>query len=352
MHGLTSVSCLQSFWQSIAEISSNANEECIASSSNLLSTTWGFSSTIMSSTANNVNWMIMNRGGLAQVAGLVMVPSQFMGPNYEESVQIIDTLCNNSTNYNATIVEKFFIICGETTIAGIICYPPGWQFKDNNRCMLYHNPNGIITAGYFQGSKLSWTPGIIFEKEQVPIILYDYRGTGLSKNNQDSLSSVAFQFHPTYASIAEDGVTVLKYALSQFKQVDVWGSSLGGGVATIALDHHLQQNPDDKHRVILYNHDSFSTTSRVVLPTIPSIANLIGSAVGGNLDAATSMQNLIARNIKITVLCHHQDPVIPTGARMAEFVESLSNHNVFVIYSPKYGHADLSHDMIQQIWKS
>ncbi len=65
------------------------------------------------------------------------------------------------------------------------------------------------------------------------------------------------------------------------------------------------------------------------------------------LDAATPMQRLIKRGIAITVLCHEKDPIIPKGARMAEYVAKLPKaSNVSMIYSKEQGHANLSQDML------
>jgi hypothetical protein len=49
-------------------------------------------------------------------------------------------------------------------------------------------------------------------------------------------------------------------------------------------------------------------------------------------------------------LCHTNDPVIPAGARMAEFAAKMLQHkNLSLIYSPRYGHADLSSDLVKQL---
>ena len=130
----------------------------------------------------------------------------------------------------------------------------------------------------------------------------------------------------------------------------MWGSSLGGGVATISLERHLSKVPEDSKRVSITNHDSFTTTPRVVFPSAPNFADVAGWVVGGNLDAQTPMTSLIERGVKVTVLCHNQNPVIPQGARMAEYATHLKyKPNVSLIYSEKYGHANLSSDMIHQL---
>ena len=138
--------------------------------------------------------------------------------------------------------------------------------------------------------------------------------------------------------------------MQHFGEVEVWGSSLGGGVATVSLERYLNNNPLDVRRVSINNHDSFTTTPRVVFPNYPLVADSVGWLVGGNLDAQTPMRSLIERGVKVTVLCHQNDPVIPAGARMGEFASQFRHRdNVSVIYSPEYGHANLSSDMVRQL---
>ncbi len=291
------------------------------------------------------NWMVENRGGLALFAGLMIVPSQFTEPNAEKAGKII----KQAAKSNEFRIEQFDLpIDSETSLKGLIYYPKNWSQNDRSQCVLYHNPNGITVAGYFSGGDLSWTPGEIVKIAKRPIVMYDYRGTGLSSNNQ---SSSSIQFHPTYESVVVDGSAALQYALSQFRSVEVVGSSLGGGVATISLERHLAKNPKDIKKISrLINHDSFSTTPRVVFPGWPNVADWTGWAVGGFLDAATPMKKLIERGISVAVLCHLKDPVIPQGARMAEYIATLpKSRKVSVIKSSAYGHAILSRDMIRNL---
>jgi|GEM_PF-2128566 len=303
-----------------------------------------FSSSIQSS-VRTVNWVIENRGGFAFLTGLVMVPSQFLGPKATMANQVIADVAESEN----VKIERFSLpVKGtDTLIEGVIYYPRGWNPSDRSRCVLYHNPNGITVSGYFKDGYLAWTPAEILKLAKCPILMYDYRGTGLSSENT-CMSSLAFR--PTYETVAVDGQMTLGYALGRFQSVSVVGSSLGGGVATVSLERHLKANPDDARRVSLTNHDSFSTTPKVVVPGWPRAANWAGWALGGLLDAETSMKSLIRREIPITVLCHDQDPVIPRGARMAEFIETLPRKwNVSVIHSPEYGHANLSQDMIRKL---
>lgn len=333
----TPKSSLVAFWHSLKESSS---EESYLPTS-LDATVMLFRGSYKQS-SQAVNWMIENRGGLAKIAGLAIIPAQYSANDHASSNKII----NNHLNVGLRngYIEKISIPIGDNSIEGIICYPKNWKKEDNGRCIVYHNPNGVATAGFFEDDNLSWTPGEIFETRNCPIILYDYRGVGL---NQDVTSPSSLKFHATYESIVADGQAALKYALTKFDKIEVMGSSLGGGVATASLDRHLTKNPLDTNRIIqLINHDSFTTTPRVIFPNNPRIADCLGYVVGANLDAMTPMKNLINRGVKVTVLCHTKDPIIPFGARMGDFVQTLPKRaNAIVFASPQYGHADLSSDM-------
>jgi hypothetical protein len=291
--------------------------------------------------AEIIHWFIQNRGGLAKVAGVVMVPAQYLAKDYFLSNKIINKCLLHGLKNGK--IEKIAIPLGDRMIQGVICYPKNWKKEDNSRCIVYHNPNGLALADFFQNQWLQWTPREIFEVRKCPMIFYDYRGVGL---NQDV--NISFPFHATYESIVEDGQAALKYALKTFDKVEVMGSSLGGGVATASLDRHLTRYPLDKKRIIqLVNHDSFTTTPRVLIPKLPGVADSLGNLIGANLDAMTPIKNLIDRGLKVKVLYHEQDWVIPFGARMGDAVKALpKKNNVTVFKSPYYGHANLSKDML------
>jgi len=338
----TSRSSLQDLWTSVEvrNVLEIGHKDAVVEESPRSS----FSSSIQSS-VRTVNWIIENRGGFAWLTGLVMVPSQFLGPKAARSEKIIAEAAK-SDHFK---IQRFSLPDNDsdTSVKGVIYYPAGWNQSDSSRCVLYHNPNGITVSGYFEDGRLSWTPAEILKLAKCPIIMYDYRGTGLSSENTCMTS---LSFRPTYQTVAVDGETVLEHALKNFQSVNIMGSSLGGGVATVSLERYLKANPADTRRVKLTNHDSFSTTPKVVMPGWPRVANWTGWALGGLLDAETSMKKLIGRGIPITVLCHDQDPVIPRGARMAELIETLPRkRNITVIHSPEYGHANLSQDMIRKL---
>ncbi len=323
---------MPSFWSSVSESSVAAAQRSLSSAYSLAE----ISSSSVQSSVQSVHWMIENRGGMAFATGLVLVPSQF-GPRAAQHQEAIDQAC-----YNAPFtIEKFFINL-ETghTLSGVIYYPPGWDPQNKSRCVAFHNPNGATIADFFDNRMLTWTPGAIAELRSCPIVMYDYRGTGVSQNNFRS----SFTFRPTYASVVEDGVAALEYVFKNFKEVEVWGSSLGGGVSAKALDIHLNNHPEDAARVTITNHDSFTKTSRVVMPKWPITADWFAWAAGGYIDGETSLLRLVERNVPVTVLCHTEDPVIPAGGRMAE-CPGLQGR-VKLICVEGFRHASLTQDMV------
>lgn len=341
----TSSGALTSLWDSFKEISLNSIETTSTSLEETSNSSFAFLSASSESSTKIVNWMIENRGGMAQAFGLLLVPAQFIGKNYKESKKVINDVVVRGRLSNAS-VEKISINLGDNeTLSGVICYPIGWDKSNKSECIVYHNPNGIALASYFNFGSFSYTASEFFEIRKCPIILYDYRGVGLNQTPEPTTSLSAF--HATYESIVVDGTAALNFALSQFDKVEVMGSSLGGGVATASLDRYLNQHPK-KIKCIkqLVNHDSFTTTPRVVFTSLTVAADALGYLVGAHLDAMTPMKKLIDKGVRVTVLCHLSDPVIPAGARMAEYVGPIKDRNVTVFNVDQYGHADLSSRMI------
>jgi pimeloyl-ACP methyl ester carboxylesterase len=292
-----------------------------------------------------IHWMIENRGGLAAVIGLIVVPAQYMCPQAKESQAIIDHAVRNDIN-----LEKFDLL--DHSLKGVIYYPSNWSRLDQSRCVVFHNPNGATIANYFETGFFDYTPAKIAEWAQCPVIMYDYRGTGLSSG----MSNSPFRFRPTCASIVDDGEAVHRFALEKFNQITILGTSLGGGVATASLAQHINREipAASLHcatgRVRLINHDSFSSITSVIAPRWPKLAKWAGWAVGGYLDAATPMKKLIEQGLPVAVLCHKNDPIIPSGARMAEYIAALPHaENVSTFISPNYGHGNLSQDMVAEL---
>ena len=308
-------------------------------------------SSCLRKTIETIHWVIENRGGLAFLWSSVLVPSQYMCPNAQISNNIID----HTVKSNQIALEKFNLSTNGRSIGGVIVYPPNWNRNDRSRCIVYHNGNGTSVSDFFKSGSFEGPPAQMIKSAQCPVILYDYRGTGLSSGNPKSS-----KFYPTYASIVDDGESLLRLSLESFEKITILGSSLGGAVATASLARHLNCKipSSSPHflapgRVRLINHDSFTTSTSVAFPNWPTISSWIGWMLGVLVDAATPMKSLINRNIPITILCHQNDPVIPFGARMANYIGTLpKNPNVSIMYSPEYGHANLSRDMMQNLQRN
>jgi hypothetical protein len=309
------------------------------------SSAWLVSSSF-ETTARAVAWTIDERGGLAKIAGMAMVPSQFLGPTRVTADAIIEnTVASLPCNGIARIERgQIFSDTGDAIEIAIL-YPRALEYTLEEKCVVYNNPNGCTVPQFLdRGLSPYSTPYHVLKKNKCPMIMYDYRGTGLSQESDVESSSMRTT-RPSAHTIASDGYTVLNYAMQSSRSVEVWGSSLGGGVATVACESYLQKNPNHVGRLSLYNHDSFTTTGKVVLP---SCLNFLATIVGANLDAETAMRSLATRGLKIVVLCHRDDPVIGIGARMAEILPELQG-NITLIDSPLFGHANLSDDMLYRL---
>ena len=290
---------------------------------------------VLNSSASCVDWIIKNRGGLAKIAGMVMVPSQFDGTGFECNKTVEGLVQKNPNIKRLNFIGK--------DVRGIIIYPENYDHENKQKCVVYNNPNACTISRFFDSYGLykGAPPYKILQLRKCPIIMFDYRGTGLSPCYETSM-----QFRPTYHSIVEDGQVALEYAMKEFDNVEMWGTSLGGGVATIATERYLEKNPRDVQRLSLTNHDSFTTTGKVVLPGFWS--KIVG-VVFGDLNAEAPMKKLIDRKVKIIVLCHQGDYIIPLRARMAELPELKCKSNVTIIRSHEVAHGPLTFDMVKDL---
>lgn len=323
----------------------NATTDFFKKSSGTLRNLQAVAFTSWESTAKATQDVVTSRFGFARLTGLVMIPSQYTCPNYHSSLEMVRALQQQKALEMLRVKPfQLSVKSGALKLQGLVCYPPRWKEEDHSRCLVLHNPNAQTLAEFFHEGRLYGTVEHLMQINQCPFVLYDYRGTGLSSEPSFS-SSVAFK--PTYHSIVEDGLAVVRYALSHFDKACAWGISLGGGVATISTAKYLDEKPEDVDRLEVVNHDSFTSTAQVVLPRVrKEMADFICNLVGGKLDAVPSMENLLNRNVKICVLCHRADPVIPQGARMAEFALQQSiRSNLTLIESDAYAHGSLTLDM-------
>ena len=297
-------------------------------------------------TIGAIYWLIVNRGGFAFLTSSLLVPSQYRCPNAEKSEEII----NQVVQSNPASIEILDLRHYDgNSLKCTIYYPPNFNRKDHSRCIIYNNPNCATVADFIKNGKLISTPGKLLDLAKCPIIMYDYRGTGL--NSSGNQTSRFFKYRPTATSIVTDGHRILNHALQNYKKVTTIGSSLGGAVATAALMNASSCKPPlDRDRVQLINHDSFTATTSVIMPKWPKIASWIGWTIGALLDATAPMKNLIEQGYRVTILNHQNDPIIPRGAQMADFVSNRPKaENVSVLTSPEYGHAYLSKDMMQKL---
>ncbi|MRI34592.1 hypothetical protein EOPP23_16530 [Endozoicomonas sp. OPT23] len=280
-------------------------------------------------------WLAENRLGMSKLVGKILIPSQrAAGCDSVTSKAVLDDLCAQSGSDCPTFT-KIDVSDGDDKFQAVICFPAGWNHDkpNNDACVVYNNPNGMVLSSFIERNrstrKLELSekslPGALQRERNCPVIMFDYRGTGFNKTENSPL--------PTNNTVVEDGTAAIKHALDRFYHVEVAGTSLGGAVATTSLDNVLNELGDlPDRKVNLISHDSFTTTSRVILPSAPLLADTIGWAVGGLVNAEKSMKKLIDRNVDVTVMQNQDDSLICEGSRMADFVTPyMSSGHVKVV---------------------
>lgn len=303
-----------------------------------------------------IRWLVENRLGVAKLFGALVVPAQFvrLDPPCQERMNEACTHKNQNSNHrmHLDIAEH-----GDTWLKVAVCYPPDWPDGDTSRCVLYHNPNGIVTANYLQrnyeagsssdrhprirhcglkkstsdqDNSVAHSPGVIQNMRKCPVIFYDYRGAGINQQ--------ITPLFPTCETIVQDGQAALHYALSHFDQVEIFGTSVGGAVAAASLDRY-QYSPDTfKDRIKSVNVlDSFSDTSHVPFPRLGNWIKTVGWLFGADLDGKKHLNSLISKGFNVAVSNHTHDEVIPPEARLATQIptQDVSRPNVQVHLSGK-----------------
>lgn len=287
--------------------------------------------------AGRVYTALNERGGFHQLAHFCMLPHNYQGPDLRTARRTIREM---KASLPTEFIEKLEEVEFEGNglhISGVIIYP-----KDANleKCVVYYSPGEVTIAELLaNGLDRNSTPYHLLRHSKCPMILFDYQGTGLNQTERDVDAVV------TANEITLEGGAVLNYAMEKFKQVDVWGSSLGGAVATVACDNYLREHPDHLSRLSLFNHDSFTNS----IDAVSKDKNMIefASLFGGNLNALPAMQSLVQRRLKITVLSHQRDPVIQPGAKIID--QMRPSRNVTLIRSELHGHGNLTNDMLDKL---
>ncbi len=251
-----------------------------------------------------------------KIANMALLPAAFTGPSSKECEVILGKAAQKLSNWLLTRSSRKNIeIISLNLMVGA---------KTNTTCILYHSPSRCTVAEFIlEGSQRGVSPPFqILKQEKCPLMMYDYRGCGLSLEDN--------KMAPSLETLIQDGILLLEKALEEYREVKVWGSSLGGGIAAASMEAYLQKHPAHFSRLSLYHHDS--------------------SPSEHGFDALTPLIQLTARKVHIFILCHDQDPVLPRRYRMAENAQLKDKEHVRIIHSSALGHANLSEEMIQKLW--
>jgi hypothetical protein len=336
---------------------------------------------LVSKVKSTFNWLREYNFGISKLLAYRLISAQITSIPWfgihspEVGRKIIDQLCN-STDQNNYHFEKITVpnIEGNEYLTAVICYPPNWDKTNNSECIVYNNQNGTTISQHITENKLVTTadgdsigtprdtPGNYQAYKKCPIILYDYKGTGI---NQDTGIS---RMLPTAdaKTIANNAEDVIRYALSKFKKVHILGSSMGGYAANKGVAQHLE-NINDRYtanqvakQIHIINHDSFSGTSETLIPTFPNFAKSLGCFLGAHADSISPMLQLMKYPLTIDILSHRDDKIIPRGARMIDAFDKIQAvtesdiptteyAKVNVFESPNGPHSCLSQDQLKQL---
>ena len=335
-------------------------------------------SRVIDAVTSLIRWPIENRLGLAKLFGALVVPAQFSRSDVP-GLEILNDACDDRNQKSGHRVRLGEAVHGNTRLRVAVCYPPDWPDGDTSRCVLYHNPNAITVAEYFHrncydagdagqerydfhprlrhsglrrvssdhSTSPAHCPGVIQDMRKCPVIFYDYRGAGINQQ--------ITPFFPTCETVVQDGQATLHYALTHFDEVEVFGTSLGGAVATASVDRY-QCSPDVlKDRIKSVNVlDSCSDTSHVLFPKQGDWIKTLGWLFGADLDGKKHVDSLISKGFNVAVSNHTCDDVVPPEARLATQipVQDVSKPNVQVHLSGSktnqnsyFNHGSLTEDV-------
>jgi pimeloyl-ACP methyl ester carboxylesterase len=97
---------------------------------------------------------------------------------------------------------------------------------------------------------------MLMDEFQCPVILFDYRGSGISQ--------VPDKFRVNAKTLIEDACQVINQCRPNILtggQLIIWGSSLGGGLGAVGLSQCQWLHRGIAPNIKLVCHDSFTTTA-------------------------------------------------------------------------------------------
>ncbi|MDX8431667.1 MAG: hypothetical protein SNF33_07710 [Candidatus Algichlamydia australiensis] len=252
-------------------------------------------------------------------------------------------------DWRSQLEECKIKISNSRDLTGYLLYPDSWDRLNKSKCVVFNTRCDFTIAQQFNDNG-HWTAARVAEVAECPVLLYDYAGSGLNYDVSARDDSTSLKTSATYQSIVVDGVGALSHAFDLgFKEVINWGIALGGGVAACATQKYLEKHPDKWANITVVNHDSFTITPLVYLPNLGWVADRADSSVKGSLDAATPMKKLAERGVKILILYHEIDCVIPEQARMKELFWEQTKKNLMLFCFESCSGTSFTDDIIPAV---
>lgn len=306
------------------------------------------------------------KGPLSSLASKILIPAQEFCLNRKSSVSVLKNYESEITNKLVHYVDK------NNALDFVVYYHDVSQIKNISKCVLYFNPNGVSVAGFFAGCKQTnsakmldqdllnnfmYMPAYLSKLENCGVVLFDLRGCGLNRRpfaHCGIFSDTVSYFQPDANTIREDGITMLNKVTTMFGSVKIWGTSMGGGVGTVALSHYLEAHPLEAHRFTLTNHNSFNTTAKCV--TQNGLLKMMISGLDVNVKAGKAMNVVVRHGVPVTVITHLNDSMIRDGSRMLNhfqkrYPSGILPPNVTLLQAETDNHMGIDYSISRELFR-
>ncbi|MDB6082111.1 MAG: bem46 [Chlamydiia bacterium] len=194
---------------------------------------------------------------------------------------------------------------------------------------LFEKPEKQKWIIYYQKNAATWEQGRNFLAKMAQdtganVLSCNYRGVGLSTG-----------FPETADALVQDGEATLQHLLSQGvlpENILLYGTSLGGGVATQVAAIHAEQN----EQIALCNERSFSSLSSAIEKIVPLVGKFtatFATSHGWELDSKSKLALLREKQVPIIVIYSPGDRLVkPTAAFQKAVLEQRTKE---ITASPK-----------------
>ena len=211
----------------------------------------------------------------------------------------------------------------------VICYPRDYDRSDRSRVVLYHGGGSEIFG------RILYEVEHLAQLRQCPVICYDYRGIGMNGSRGINRLPANLQ------SIQEDAYRTTVEVAGHYKIVEIFGASLGAGIAAVATERFLDEHPGMVRRISFTALDGYSAVREVYSKRLTWLVDFFKR----NFSPVSSLKNLAARGVRMTMISQKRDRLIPKRARLAYLPCLADRDNVRTICSKPGEHGLISYEL-------